>query len=102
VRQARATLVTPCWDEPYGLVVMEALACGTPVVAFRRGALPELVDEHTGILVEPGDVDGLARGAREAGALDRRDARRRAELVGSQSRMVDAYEELYDRLTPAR
>ena len=39
-----SALVTPCWDEPYGLVVAEALACGTPVCAFARGALPELLD----------------------------------------------------------
>ena len=44
VGSARACLVTPAWEEPYGLVVAEALACGTPVVGFARGALPELID----------------------------------------------------------
>jgi glycosyltransferase involved in cell wall biosynthesis len=71
---ATAAVITPCWDEPFGLVVAEALACGTPVCGFARGALPELVDADCGRLVAPGDVAGLATAI--ARAPTRRAARR--------------------------
>ena len=58
--RAGACLVTPRWDEPYGLVAAEALACGTPVCGFARGALPELLDDRCAVLVEPDDVEALA------------------------------------------
>ena len=50
VGAASATLVTPRWDEPFGLVVAESLACGTPVAAFARGAVPDLLDDECGVL----------------------------------------------------
>ena len=54
-------LVTPVWDEPYGLVVAEALACGTPVVAFARGGVPEILsDPAAGRLVPADDVAAMA------------------------------------------
>ena len=100
--QLRATLgaasvavVTPVWDEPYGLVAAEALACGTPVAAFARGALPEFVDEQVGSLARPGDVEDLGRSMVAAAARDRRVVRRVAEERCSIARMVDRYEALY-------
>ncbi len=102
VGRASASLVTPCWDEPYGLVVAESLACGTPVAGFARGALPEIVDGRCGVLVEPGDVDALAAAAHVAVTMSRTAARRRAETHCSLERMLDGYETLYQRLrTPA-
>src|SRR5205085_2040355 len=56
VADAAVALVTPCWEEPFGLVAIEALACGTPVAGFARGALPEILDARTGALAAPGDV----------------------------------------------
>jgi len=88
-------VVTPCWDEPYGLVVAEALACGTPVAGFSRGALPELLDDTCGVLVAPGDTDALASAIDRAAGLDRRAARRHAERTCSIDAMVDGYERLY-------
>ena len=91
-------LCTPRWEEPYGLVVAEALACGTPVAAFRRGALPEIVDINTGCFAHPDDVSSLAEAARRAVELKRKDCRRRAEQIASMNRMVDEYVDLYTEL----
>jgi glycosyltransferase involved in cell wall biosynthesis len=95
---ASVALVTPCWDEPYGLVVAEALACGTPVCAFARGALPELLPGDCGRLVAPGDVEALAASIGEASGLSRVAARRHAVSTCSLDAMVDAYVELYETL----
>jgi glycosyltransferase involved in cell wall biosynthesis len=95
---ATAAVITPCWDEPYGLVVAEALACGTPVCGFARGALPELLDADCGRLVAPGDVEGLAEAIAMAPALSRAADRRRAETTCSIEAMIGRYEALYDEL----
>ncbi len=92
---ARAALCSPRWEEPYGLVVAEALACGTPVAAFRRGGVPDIVDPHCGVLADPDDVDALAAAARRAVLLERPACRRRAEMCCDAERMVDAYEDIY-------
>ncbi|WP_404478300.1 glycosyltransferase family 4 protein [Novosphingobium sp. BL-52-GroH] len=94
---ARASLCTPLWDEPYGLVVAEALACGVPVAAFARGAIPEILDASCGVLATPDDVASLAAAGLAALDLDRRACRTRAELACDAVRMVDGYEALYRR-----
>lgn len=99
VGAASATLVTPRWDEPFGLVVAESLACGTTVAAFARGAVPELVDHDCGVLAAPDDVDDLAAAALKACQLPRAAARRRAVAEWSHTAMVDQYCALYARLT---
>lgn len=96
---ASAVVMSPAWDEPYGLVAAEAMACGTPVASFARGALPEVVVEGTGSLARAGDVSDLARAIREAMACDRSVVRRHAEDCHSLDRMVDDYERLYAHLT---
>lgn len=98
VGSASTAVVSPCWDEPYGLVVAEALACGTPVAGFARGALPELLDSSCGVLATPGDVADLAKAMRHAATLDRADARRHAERTCSVETMIDEYERLYYEL----
>ncbi|RMB76610.1 glycosyltransferase family 4 protein [Rhodococcus sp. SBT000017] len=95
VAGAEVALVSPVWSEPYGLVVAEALACGTPVAAFARGGIPEIVDASSGVLVAADDVHGLAAAIPAAAALRRPDVRARAEQVCSMDRMVDEYEALY-------
>lgn len=76
----RALLVTPRWVEAFGLVVVEALACGVPVVAYRKGGPSEIVEDGvTGFLVEPGDVEGLATALQRVSSLDRAACRQAAE-----------------------
>lgn len=92
---ARAALCTPRWEEPYGLVVAEALACGTPVAAFCRGGVPAILDPSCGVLAEPDDVVALASAARAATLLDRSACRDRAVRCCDAERMIDSYEDLY-------
>lgn len=88
-------IVSPAWDEPYGLVAAEAMSCGTPVAAFARGALPEIVSSDAGRLAVPGSVASLADAVREALALDRGGVRAHAvEHLGIDP-MVDGYERVY-------
>ncbi|GAA4672268.1 glycosyltransferase family 4 protein [Nocardioides nanhaiensis] len=93
--RATVALVTPAWDEPYGLVAAEAMACGTPVAAYARGALPEVLDDRSGRLARPGDPADLARALLEARELDRAGVRAAAHERTSLTRMVDDYERLY-------
>ena len=100
IGDACVSLVTPCWEEPYGLVVAESLSCGTPVAGFSRGALPELVGEQHGRLVAPDDVEALAGALLEAAELDRDRVRAHAVSTCSVESMIDGYELLYAGLPP--
>jgi glycosyltransferase involved in cell wall biosynthesis len=93
-----AALLHPiAFEEPFGLSVVEAMACGTPVLAYPRGSLPELIDEGvSGWLVD--GVESAARMVDRAAALDRRAIRRVAERRFGVDRMVDEYLALYRRL----
>lgn len=95
VRTSAVAVVTPQWHEPYGLVVAEALASGTPVAGFRRGGVPEVVDERSARLITDESDAALAAAIEDAALLARADARRRAELACSHEAMVDRYELLF-------
>ncbi len=95
VGTSAVAVVTPAWDEPYGLVAAEALACGTPVAAYARGGLPEVLTPDTGRLATAGDVGMLAAAMTDALSLDRARCRQHAEDDLSLTRMVDNYEDLY-------
>lgn len=97
VANARGALVTPLWDEPFGLVAAEALSCGTPVAGFDRGALAEVVGD-CGHLVQGGDVDALADAIGHIGEIDRTACRRRAVRDLSIQAMIRGYEECYARV----
>ncbi len=101
VGHAAVAVVSPDWDEPYGLVVAEALACGTPVAAFARGGIPEIVDESCAVLARPGDVAELADSIGAAARLDRRAAWARAQAQCSIQAMVDGYERVFARVCAA-
>ena len=95
--QARALLHLIGFDEPFGLSVVEAMACGTPVIAFNRGSMPELIEHGvTGFLVDTVDeaVEAIAR----VGEIDRAACRRRVTERFSVERMADDYIKLYERL----
>lgn len=101
LRDAVALLNPIRWPEPFGLVMIEALACGTPVVAYPEGAAPEIVDHGiTGFLCR--DEDDLVRRIADVQVLDRTDCRRAAEARFSTARMVADHVELYERVVAAR
>lgn len=97
LRSASVALVTPAWDEPYGLVAAEAMASGTPVAAYARGALPEIVSPETGVLAIPHDIPDLARALVAARECDRAEVRAHAVAHCSQQRMVEEYLQFYDQ-----
>lgn len=92
-----ATLMLGAWPEPFGLVAIESLATGTPVIARRAGALPEIVEHGVdGFLVD--DLDEARLAVQLAAGLDRARIRERALARFSADRMVSAYERLYRSL----
>jgi len=94
---AAALLFPIDWPEPFGLVMIEALACGTPVIARRHGSVPEVIAPgRTGFI---GDTaDELAEAVNHLDRIDRAICRREAEVRFSVGRMVDGYEAIYERL----
>lgn len=98
--RARAVLCPAKWDEPFGMVAAEAQATGTPVIAYRRGALPEVViDGRTGFVVPADDVHAAAVAVTRVGSIQRADCRRHAETNLSLDASLAAHERLYERLT---
>jgi glycosyltransferase involved in cell wall biosynthesis len=92
---AQALLHPIGFDEPFGYSVVEAMACGTPVIAFNRGSMPELIDEGvSGFLVD--DVDGAVAAVPACATLDRAAIRTQAVERFGVSRMVNAYIEAYE------
>lgn len=101
LRKAYALLNPIRWQEPFGLVPIEAMACGTPVVATPRGSMPELIDVGvTGILAKS-HVE-LVKAVEKVGELDRKEVRKVAEERFSVSRMVDEYEEIFKKVVKSR
>jgi glycosyltransferase involved in cell wall biosynthesis len=87
IGEATALLNPICWDEPFGMCMIEALACGTPVVATPRGSVPEIVDDGVTGFVRASTHD-LADALRKVNRLDRRDCRASVESRFSMQRMV--------------
>jgi glycosyltransferase involved in cell wall biosynthesis len=92
---AAALLVPVQWDEPFGIVFAEALACGTPVISCPRGALPEIVrDGREGFLADT--VDRLVEAVGRLDEIDRAACRERVDKAFSASEVVRRYEQLYE------
>jgi glycosyltransferase involved in cell wall biosynthesis len=95
--EAQALLFPIDWPEPFGLVMIEAIACGTPVLAFRSGSVPEIIEDGvTGRIVS--SVDEAILALPEVIALDRRAVRRRFEERFTAARMAKDYVSLYRKL----
>ena len=94
--RAAVVLCPARWEEPFGMAAAEAQACGTPVVAFRRGALEEVVvDGVTGFLVAPDDIDAAAAAVPSTTELSRSECRDHAERHLDLDQSLDAHEQLY-------
>jgi glycosyltransferase involved in cell wall biosynthesis len=95
--EARALLFPIDWPEPFGLVMIEAMACGTPVLAFRQGSVPELVEDGiTGHIV--GSFDEALCKIGSVLSLDRGRVRRRFEQRFTARRMAEDYTKIYEKL----
>jgi glycosyltransferase involved in cell wall biosynthesis len=96
--RARCLVFPICWEEPFGLVMIEAMACGTPVVALRRGSVPEVVvDGVTGFIVD--DPSDLPDAIRATKSLDPHACRQHVETNFDLKVMTRAYENIYRQLT---
>lgn len=99
--EAYALLAPFDWPEPFGLVFIEALACGTPVLAYRRGSVPEIIDDGvTGYTCE--DLDDLTAAVERVPILDRRHCRQAFEARFTVERMVQNYLDIYDQIVSDR
>lgn len=113
--QGASALINPIqWEEPFGLVMVEAMTCGTPVIAFNRGSVPEIVkDGVTGFIVDPDDTDrpgkgswiikkqgieGLVEAIARIPSIDRKACREHVQQHFTIQHMIDGYEKIYEAM----
>jgi glycosyltransferase involved in cell wall biosynthesis len=100
-RRARCTLFPIQWPEPFGLVMIESLACGTPVIAFRHGSVPEVIENgRTGFVVDT--VDEMVAAAERIDDIDPAECRRAVEERFGLDAFVGAHERAYEELAAER
>lgn len=113
-QNAKALLFPIAWEEPFGLVMTEAMSCGTPVIAYNRGSVAEVVkDGVTGFIIDPDDIDrpgkgswiikkqgveGLVEAIKRIGEIDRAACRRHVEDHFTVEKMVEGYEKVYQKI----
>ncbi|MBI2074667.1 MAG: glycosyltransferase family 4 protein [Candidatus Levybacteria bacterium] len=113
-KNALCTLFPIHWEEPFGLVMIESMACGTPVIAYNRGSVSEVVrDGVTGFIIDPDNknrpkkgswvikkqgIAGLVEAVRRVGEIDRQMCRKHVEENFTVNRMVDRYEKIYEKI----
>lgn len=100
MQKAKAFLMTINWEEPFGLVIAEAMSCGTPVIGFDRGAVPELVvDGKTGFVVPPSEgLGGLKKALQKISTIHPSDCCRHVVNNFSVEKMVGSYEKIYQEV----
>jgi UDP-glucose:tetrahydrobiopterin glucosyltransferase len=99
VGKCRALLMTPRWIEAFGNVAIEALACGVPVISYRRGGPVEIINEgKTGFLVEPDSVAGLVEAINRINEIDRFDCRQQAEQEYSLTALGERFENWFSKI----
>jgi len=96
IGHAKALIFSSTWQEPYGLVIAEALACGTPIVANNIGAASEILTESSGVLFELGNPDSFTKAIDSIKFVEPDHCRLRAETFCSHKVMVNAYEALFN------
>lgn len=95
-QRAKATLVPIQWEEPFGLILTESMACGTPVIAFAKGSVPEIVgDGKTGFIIPDNNLEAMVEAVKKIDEIKRIDCRAHVERNFSIQRMVDRYEEVF-------
>ena len=101
LRNAKALLFPVRWQEPFGLVMIEAMACGTPVIAFDNGSVSEVVSHgKTGFIVK--NEAEMAEAIKSINKINRRECRARVEKYFTTDRMVDGYENVYEKIINAK
>ncbi len=114
IKKGKAFIFPLRWDEPFGLTMIEAMACGTPVIAYNRGSVPEIVrDGLTGFIVDPDDedrpgkggwvikkqgIEGLVEAVKRIGEIDRKACRKHVEENFTVEKMTDGYEKVYTEI----
>jgi len=113
-QQAQALLFPIAWEEPFGMVMIESMACGTPVIAYNRGSVAEVVkDGITGFIIDPDNesrpgkgnwiikqpgIAGLVEAIKRIGEIDRANCRKHVEENFTIEKMVEGYERVYQRV----
>jgi len=98
--RARGLLMPVTWDEPFGLVMAEAMACGTPVIGFARGAVPEVVEHGVTGFVGT-EIDELVFAVRNLNQISRAACRKRVERLFSENAVVEGYCNVYAEMLAA-
>lgn len=107
--KAKALLFPIKWEEPFGMVMIEAMACGTPVIAYNRGSVPEIVKDGvtgyiinttntTNTIIKKTGIEGLVEAIKRIGEIDRKACRKHVEEHFSVKKMVEGYERVYKKL----
>jgi glycosyltransferase involved in cell wall biosynthesis len=101
MQKAKVFLMTINWQEPFGLVIAEAMSCGTPVIGFDRGAVRELIlDGKTGFIVPPDEgIEGLKKALGKIETINPIDCRSHVEEQFSVERMIENYEKIYSEVS---
>jgi glycosyltransferase involved in cell wall biosynthesis len=98
-RGAKATLFPILWNEPFGNVMIESMACGTPIIAFNRGACREAIKNNvSGLLVKDGNINKMAEAVNNINKISRKETREWAKSKFSNQIIIDSYEEVYRKI----